>query len=263
MYNNIDFNRTYTFDEHYFDIIDTKDKAYWIGFLWGDGYVHSDGLTLSISTKDIKHLEKFKKCLNSKHPIKEYKNKNGYDSDSYCRIGIYSKYLSDILINKYGIKVGRTDFSKILNTIKKDYYKDVIRGLIDSDGCIHLVYKNGKIDTSILSLIASDSVLSFFVLFLNNVLKEDIEYKRYKRHAGKDLNMYNINIQGNYRVFCNLFIIYNDSNIYLDRKYDLYITLFNYIKNNIIICKETTGKGSDTVKRAKLKYIKFLSECGI
>lgn len=25
-------------DNHYFDKIDTKQKAYWIGFLWSDGY---------------------------------------------------------------------------------------------------------------------------------------------------------------------------------------------------------------------------------
>lgn len=28
----------YTFDKNIFDKIDTKEKAYWMGFIWCDGY---------------------------------------------------------------------------------------------------------------------------------------------------------------------------------------------------------------------------------
>ena len=29
----------YTADFHYFDNIDTPEKAYWLGFIWADGYI--------------------------------------------------------------------------------------------------------------------------------------------------------------------------------------------------------------------------------
>ena len=31
--------RLYSFNNNFFDTIDTEEKAYWIGFIWCDGYV--------------------------------------------------------------------------------------------------------------------------------------------------------------------------------------------------------------------------------
>lgn len=31
----------YTADFHYFDNIDTPEKAYWLGFIWADGYAET------------------------------------------------------------------------------------------------------------------------------------------------------------------------------------------------------------------------------
>ena len=54
----------YIFDKNYFDEINSKDKAYWIGFIWCDGYLsyrnrndcESYDLKLSLSSEDISHL---------------------------------------------------------------------------------------------------------------------------------------------------------------------------------------------------------------
>ena len=34
-------NRTYHINEHVFDIIDTIEKAYWLGFIIGSGYINA------------------------------------------------------------------------------------------------------------------------------------------------------------------------------------------------------------------------------
>ena len=51
-------------DENYFNLIDSADKAYWLGFIAADGWLSSNlenpRMMIGLSLKDISHLEKFK-----------------------------------------------------------------------------------------------------------------------------------------------------------------------------------------------------------
>jgi len=51
--------------EEAFDNIDTEEKAYWLGFLYADGWVSSKGNTvgLTLALKDIEHLKKYNNFL--------------------------------------------------------------------------------------------------------------------------------------------------------------------------------------------------------
>nr|DAG90196.1 MAG TPA: endonuclease [Crassvirales sp.] len=54
------------FNRDFFSVIDTEEKAYWLGFLYADGFISASGNTvgLSISLKDIDHLKKYNNALN-------------------------------------------------------------------------------------------------------------------------------------------------------------------------------------------------------
>ena len=92
----------YSFNEQYFEKIDSIDKAYWLGFIAADGYITKSTKgqnLLGICLAEIEPLEKFKKCINSNHPINYYKAKNSYNdtiSDSYRIALVSNKVVSDI-----------------------------------------------------------------------------------------------------------------------------------------------------------------------
>ena len=65
----------YSFNEHYFDIIDSADKAYLLGFICTDGCLykregHQGQLSISLKDQDEEILQHFKESLSSNHPIR-------------------------------------------------------------------------------------------------------------------------------------------------------------------------------------------------
>lgn len=61
--NNHEKGKTKECDENYFDCIDSEDKAYWLGFIFGDGFIydekpgeHSGILCISLSSEDEEHF---------------------------------------------------------------------------------------------------------------------------------------------------------------------------------------------------------------
>lgn len=100
----------YSCNEDFFGKIDTEEKAYWLGFMYTDGFINNKrnhtnykiGITLTESDKN--HLEKFKQAINFTGEIKTYqpnKNKASFKcTKPYSRILISSNKLAQDLINK-------------------------------------------------------------------------------------------------------------------------------------------------------------------
>ena len=60
------------YNDDLFEIINTEEKAYWLGFIYADGYVSDEySFEVSLSLKDKEHLMKLGKFLN-----KEVKSRN-------------------------------------------------------------------------------------------------------------------------------------------------------------------------------------------
>lgn len=90
------------FNEHIFDVIDTEEKAYWLGFIFADGYISSrdNGFELSLKGSDIEHLHKFNKFMeHNKDNVKLGEVKNKDKIFLRCRWGIVNKHLWNTLNN--------------------------------------------------------------------------------------------------------------------------------------------------------------------
>lgn len=231
-------------NENYFDIINTPNKAYWLGFLWCDSYTwirkrknsYEYGMKLDLSSIDINHLYKLKKEINNNTEIKQYNRyKNSFQTNNgICRLSTYNKHFVLALRNEYGIIQNRYDCSKIINILPQKYYRDFIRGLLDGDGtvcfynfCSH--YKSGRIQKGIkyeIDFYGSEQILKFIEKFLyNNQILKNIEHKISKRHKDRDTNCYKLKFIGKNRVIKILDLLYKDSETYLDRKYNKFLEI--------------------------------------
>ena len=81
----------------FFKNIDTEEKAYWLGFLYADGWItvnedaNSGHVGIQLQKSDYEHLKKFNNSLNGNYNI-EYGSKASFSGKlhEYCKIRIYS-----------------------------------------------------------------------------------------------------------------------------------------------------------------------------
>lgn len=217
-YNKLIFNsKKYTINENYFEIINSPNKAYWLGFLCADGCIlvkeknnkKSYVLEVSLSEDDILHLEKFKMSLKSNTPIKYKTIKNKYKA---CRVNICNKKICEDLI-----KLGCTPRKSLTLTfpsedkVPKELIPHFIRGYLDGDGC---VYNNGEGNVS-LSFVGTYD-------FLNSI--ENIMYEEFgltKTIFGKKGKAYQCSWggKGNLKTWFDYLYNYEDI-IFLQRKFE-------------------------------------------
>lgn len=222
--------RKYNVNHNYFENIDTPEKAYWLGFIYADGYITTSNTTkrigISLAIKDKNHLNNFSKCVESNYPIREYKVISGFKTGiKYCRVIINSNKMFDDL-RKLGVVENK---SLILKppSIPKDLIKYFILGYFDGDGsiCIKNHYNRNTKDWNF-SLCGTEEMLNFIMdYFIENnlVMKRN---KLYKKH--KDSLVCQIAYGGNNveRILTHLYNGFNVK-ICLKRKYELYIKCKN------------------------------------
>lgn len=215
------YSRKYYCDNNAFNTIDTEEKAYWLGFIMGDGTLSKDGRSLTITLKslDKSHLEKFLIFIKSDYPIREGTNKAKDREYKYCSVSINSKKLCQDL-NKYGIVPNKTLISKYPVNLHNDLDCHFIRGLFDADGSIPL-YKGFPRGFDICG------TPELMKIVMNKLeIPEKYLYKR------EDLNNFasvRVNKREYYLKILNK--IYKNATIYLDRKYERYMLICDKYKS--------------------------------
>lgn len=222
-------------DETVFDTIDTEEKAYWLGFMYADGCIYSKEkrIELSLQGSDTSHLEKFATFLKSTNPnlVKVYKNykKGKYDR---CRVTIRSKHIWEAL-NNAGCIPNKSLILKFpsSNIVPTKLLRHFIRGYVDGDGCL-CITKPEKIELSILGT-------EEFLQGVLNSLSLDKSYPIYKRNNIHILNLWCGTAK---RIIKYL---YNDSTIYLTRKYEHYLQICRLDEESFKLLETNIGEGCD------------------
>lgn len=215
--------RKHTLNESFFHIIDTEEKAYWLGFLMADGAIPSVGknkpysrLSIILKEDDIDHLEKFIQALESDYEIKtkDLNDKRGFTT-SKCEVNISSKELVDDLIS-HGVVPNKTG-KELIPDINQNLIKHFIRGYFDGDGSLAKSKSTAtkysysfKIGTSSLKLI--EQIIEYF-----KKIGLDLHYQIYTKYS---IPFYILETRKKSTVRTILNEIYSNPKICLTRKFN-------------------------------------------
>lgn len=217
-------NRRYDVNHSYFDVIDTEEKSYWLGFLYADGYIRErksgNSLEMKLSIKDKHHLEKFRNSIDSNHKIfdgfNSVKYKDGISTSHMTSLAMYSdRLVKSIKLQGFH---SRKTFTIERPNIDEKLIHHFIRGYFDGDGTFRFIEKE-KNQTGIAS--ASDNFREFLI---KELYKNDIQI-----HYYGGINLYIQNKVDNNKFYNYL---YKNATIYLERKKEIYERFREYYKYN-------------------------------
>ncbi len=201
-------------NESAFDEYD-EFSCYWAGFLAADGCVDAKNrVRVMLKYDDLSHLEKLKEFLQSTHAI-------SVNTDKYnrCSFEITSPHMCDMLDINFNIVPNKTDKLKFPKFIPRKYLIHYLRGYFDGDGIICESFSNkNSITASLYATFASGS--REFSIDLFNYLQVELGLGGHLQEF-KDSTKWQLKFNTNDAITL-LGYMYEDSNVYLDRKYALY-----------------------------------------
>lgn len=226
--------RKYRLNETYFDAIDTPDKAYILGFLYADGCnsINKGTITIALQEEDREILEKMRLKIGSEKPLKflDKSNKHdfGYTYKNQYALIMFSSYMCNTLAEK-GVVPNKSLVTTFPEWLDKKLIPHFVRGVFDGDGSIYRYYKNENNQAITITITAT----SQFCETLKNICKDELNI-----NAGiYDASCHNgitkvFTLSG--RRIAKEFLdwIYEDADLYLQRKYDRYCDYYN-INNSL------------------------------
>ena len=208
--------RKYFHDFDFFENIDTEEKAYWLGFMFADGYIVNhenrygeDSFGLTLAEDSLDSIEKFKKSLNATNPIR-YDNSKSI-GQPLAKIVLTSQKTVNDLIDKGCVK----QKSLILQPPKKVPEKllsHFIRGFFDGDGSL-MKYNYNNYPSYQIEFTTTYEM----AIWLREIFgKGDV-----RKEKRRDFTWY-YSIGGNRQVLDICHYMYDEATIWMDRKYARY-----------------------------------------
>lgn len=224
-YTNSDNHRLYQINSNYFDKIDTPNKAYCLGMLFADGYISTQEkhvLRLSLQENDKDIMQKMLNDMQSTHPLyfKDCHSKNPKHQNQY-QFSINDKVFCQGLYN-HGMYNNKSLSVEYPNGIPDKLNKDFIRGLLDGDGYIS---KNGH-HVSITGTVMILNKIKEIVDDTLNINCSVSKPNRYNNSITRDFLVY-----GRKQAYTFLSWLYDNAELFLQRKYDIYISEY---KNKVV-----------------------------
>jgi hypothetical protein len=217
-------------NDHFFEQIDSEEKAYFLGFLYSDGGISDNCATLKLHQQDISILEKLKNLISPSTPIKITQGR-------YCYFRINRAAICQQLI-----KLGCTPNKSLtlifpsLNQVSEQLIPHFIRGYSDGDGSISFtITKTNRKDFS-WAIVSTKNFCQQLSQILKDKLNINCYIKTTDRSRRNDITQ-TLSVGGSLQLKKLLDWLYCDASIYMERKYNKYLEFQNQISNNSLQSK--------------------------
>lgn len=188
-------------NEHVFDVLETPEQFYWLGFLLADGCVTSREsrpvVALGLSQRDSAHVERFRQFISSGHRLEVARGA--------CALGVVAPHMAARLM-ELGIeprKSGREQASQELSG-SRDFW----RGVLDGDGWIKY-HRNGWGEVG---LCGSEVLCGQFLSYVRTFVRTDASVKKAPK-----ANCWSIRLRG-YHAVTVMRVLYEGCPVALSRK---------------------------------------------
>lgn len=206
----------FTFNEDYFDSINTEKKAYFLGLLWADGnnYKVKNRIQIALQEQDVDILQKFAEDIELQGFLykKPGRMEKGYKklSKPQYTLRFCSKKVSNLL-ETYGMAPRKTHTLQFPTCVPENLIRHFIRGYFDGDGCIY-VHK----ETIQCKFVLCGSL--YMMNKINEILTKECALNFGNVRVGK--NLYLLGWGGQYQVKRIRDYLYNNATVYLQRKFN-------------------------------------------
>lgn len=180
---------------------------------------NSGCIGFQIQYGDINHLKKFNKSVEGNYQITDrwrpcLLSRNKDKLNHLCCVRVFSKLMYDDL-KKIGMDQNKT-FTARLPKLDDDLMRHLLRGYFDGDGTFCLTDKSFGVGFTTASKLLSNDLVKYLskLEFHPRVCSYVTEF---------DTMMYRVDLYRKSEKIKFIDYMYNDSNIYLDRKYNKYL----------------------------------------
>lgn len=142
----IDNSKKYQFNEEYFSTIDTIEKAYWLGFIYADGYIihntksRTYETAIELHNRDEEHLKKFNNSIQgnlvvtNRERVTRFSEYNKEYNFKSSLIRVYSKKFTEYLMN-LGLLPNKSNI-ETFPVLTNELFIYFLIGFFDGDGSI-------------------------------------------------------------------------------------------------------------------------------
>jgi len=210
--------KKYTFDERFFDHIDSEEKAYILGFLYADGYNdESRGvITLSLQEADKEILDKISVVIKNTKPLQLIDMKKYHKGKSHqnqYRLNLCSRHMSQLL-SKLGCYQNKSCSCKFPSVVSDTLLRHFLRGYFDGDGCVSYTINKQRRPCGSVSFVGSKYFCHSFSDHLDTLeINSTVSYsKKYDKQIRR------LAFGGRNQLIKFYDYIYKNATIYLARK---------------------------------------------